>query len=72
MQLPGSGAHSSFRPLGRILETIMRHMPKSSPPRWAAIELPPKKSLGRWFAFGILCGMVGVACFVDRFPLLMG
>lgn len=50
----------------------MRHMPRTSPPRWAAIELPPKKSLGRWFAFGVLCGMVAGACFIDRFPLLMG
>lgn len=50
----------------------MRHMPRTSPPRWAAIELPPKKSLGRWLAFGILCGMVGAACFVERFPLLAG
>lgn len=50
----------------------MRHMPRNSPPRWAAVELPPKKSLGRWCAFGVLCAMVGAACLVDRFPLLVG
>jgi len=50
----------------------MRHMPRTSSPRWASIELPPKKSVGRWFAFGILCGMVGAACLFDRFPLLQG
>ena len=32
----------------------------------------PKKSLARWFAFGVLCGMVGIACFIGRFPLLQG
>ncbi len=31
---------------------------------------PPKKSLPRWLAFCTLCGMVGVACLVGRFPLL--
>jgi hypothetical protein len=50
----------------------MHHLPRNTPPRWAAIELPPKKSLGRWFAFGILCGMVAAACFIERFPLLFG
>lgn len=50
----------------------MRHMPKTSPPRWAAIELPPKKPLGRWVAIGILCVMIGAACLVERFPLLQG
>ncbi|WP_267874205.1 hypothetical protein [Telluria aromaticivorans] len=30
----------------------------------------PNKSLARWFAFGMLCGVIGAACFVDRFPLL--
>ena len=32
----------------------------------------PKNSLLRWFAVGALCGMIGVACFIDRFPLLPG
>ena len=35
-----------------------------------AMQVPPKKSLARWVAFGMLCGMVVGACFVDRFPLL--
>jgi hypothetical protein len=32
----------------------------------------PKKSLSRWFAFGVLCGMIAGACFFERFPLLPG
>lgn len=32
----------------------------------------PKTSLARWIAFGMLCAMVGVACLVERFPLLQG
>lgn len=48
----------------------MRHMRRTSPPRWAAIELPARKPHGRWLAFGILCALVGAACLVERFPLL--
>lgn len=35
-----------------------------------AARIPPKKSLARWFAFGTLCGMIGAASLIDRFPLL--
>lgn len=36
------------------------------------MQAPPKSSLARWVAFGMLCAMVGVACLVERFPLLQG
>ena len=38
----------------------------------SAAQVPPKNSLARWFAFGMLCAMVGAACLVERFPLLAG
>jgi hypothetical protein len=64
LQFPPAGLH--------FWKITMRHPPRTSPPRRAAIELPPKKSPGRWFAFGLLCAMVGLACFIDRFPVLAG
>lgn len=33
---------------------------------------PPKTALARWVAFGMLCAVVGVACLVERLPLLPG
>ncbi|MFC0250796.1 hypothetical protein [Massilia consociata] len=45
----------------------MQHRTKKSP---KAAKFPPRNSLIRWCTFGMLCAMVGGACFVDRFPLL--
>lgn len=33
-------------------------------------HIVPRKSLARWCAFGMLCVIIGAACFVERFPLL--
>jgi hypothetical protein len=38
--------------------------------RTTITHLVPRKSLARWFAFGMLCAIIGVACLVERFPLL--
>ena len=37
-----------------------------------ATHTPLKRTFARWFAFGMLCGVIGAACFVERFPLLPG
>lgn len=48
----------------------MRHMPRNSPQRRAALALPARKPHGRWLAFVILCALIGAACLVERLPLL--
>jgi hypothetical protein len=35
-------------------------------------RLRSRTALSRWLVFGMLCGVVGAACFIDRFPLLQG
>lgn len=30
----------------------------------------PRTLLTRWITFGTLCGLIGLACLVGRFPLL--
>ncbi len=32
----------------------------------------PRTTLTRWIVFGVLCGLIGIACMVERFPLLPG
>jgi len=32
----------------------------------------PKTTLSRWIVFGTLCGLIGLACLIGRFPLLAG
>jgi len=31
---------------------------------------PPKSSLPRWIVIGTLCGLIAIACLVQRFPVL--
>lgn len=40
--------------------------------RTTITHIIPRKSLARWFAFAMLCSVIGAACLVDRFPLMSG
>lgn len=51
---------------------MRRHIPRTSPPRRAAIALPATKPFERWLAVGILCALIGAACLAERLPLLPG